>query len=100
MSIKGKPTSAPAPLLKNAAAAPFVYFDNVPVYGCFAGHLELELCARLLMPKPDGTVAADMACVAHLRCSPAAASQLIDALTKALDMLSKQQEQPIETLNS
>jgi hypothetical protein len=100
MSIKVKPPAGPAPLLKNAASAPFVYFDNVPVYGCFSGHLELELCARLLMPKPDGTVTTDLGCTAHLRCSPSAAAQLVDALTKALDMMSKQQERPSETLNS
>lgn len=77
-------------MLKNAAAAPMVYFDGVPVYGVFSGNLELELSARMLMPKPDGSVVADMACTAHLRCSPKAAVMLVDALTKALDMLSKQ----------
>jgi hypothetical protein len=82
------------PLLKNAAAAPLVFFDGVPVFGTFSGNIEIELAARMLMPKPDGSVLADMACTAHLRCSPAAAVMLIDALTKALDMLSKQQEQP------
>lgn len=92
--------SAPAPLLKNAATAPMVYFDGVPVYGCFAGNLELELSARMLMPKPDGTVIADMACTAHLRCSPGAAIALVDALTKALDMHSKQLEKPNDQLSN
>jgi hypothetical protein len=46
------------------------------------------------MPKADGSVAADMSCAAHLRCSPNAAIMLIDALTKALDMLSKHQAEP------
>lgn len=96
MSIKGKPPAGPAPLLKNAATAPIVYFDGVPVYGCFSGNLEIELAARMLMPKPDGSVVADMGCTAHLRCSPAAAAMLVDALTKALDMLSKQHERPSE----
>lgn len=98
MSIKGKPASGPAPLLKNAAAAPVVYFDNAPVFGTYCGNIEVELDARLLMPKPDGTVVAEMGCAAHLRCSPNAAVLLVDALTKALDMLSKQQEQPSEQL--
>jgi hypothetical protein len=53
MSIKGKPTAVPA-LLKNAAAAPIVYFDQVPVFGTYSGNLEVELAARLLMPKADG----------------------------------------------
>lgn len=93
MSLKGKATSpsqAPLPLLKNAGAAPLVYFDGVPVFGNYAGNIECELSARMLMPKPDGSVMTDMACTAHLRCSPGAAIQLIDALTKALDMLSQQ----------
>lgn len=102
MSTKPKPPSglAPAPLLKNAANAPFIYFDNVPVFGTYAGNLEVELAARQLLPKPDGSVVADKACTAHLRCSPQAAIQLVDALQKALDMFSKQQEQRTELLDS
>lgn len=87
MSLKGKTTSTPAPLLKNAAAAPFIMFDGVPVYGAFSGNIEIELASRVLMPKADGqSVGADMVCTAHLRCSPQAAAALIDALTKALAM--------------
>lgn len=101
MSLKTKPGSnAPAPMLKNTGAAPLVYFDSVPVYGIFSGNVEVELAARLLMPKPDGTVAADMGCTAHLRCSSQAAIMLIDALTKALDMMSKQNEKPSELLSN
>jgi hypothetical protein len=49
MSTKPAPkpsTHGAAPLLKNAAAAPFIYFDNVPVFGACAGNLEIELAAR------------------------------------------------------
>lgn len=93
MAINGKSaSSAPAPLLKNAAAAPIVYFDNVPVFGTFAGNLEIELATRLLMPKADGSVMADMTCAAHLRCSEQAAISLVEALSKALDMLAKQKK--------
>jgi len=94
MSIKGKPVSGPPPLLKNAAAAPIVYFDNAPVFGTYSGNIEVELAARVLMPKSDGMVSADMACTAHLRCSPAAALILADALTKAVEMHSKQAQAP------
>lgn len=97
MSIKGKP-AGPAPLLKNAATAPFVYFDGVPLYGTFSGNIEVELAARMLMPKADGSVIADMACTGHLRCSPQGAVMLVDALTKALDMLAKQQSEQSELL--
>lgn len=97
MSLKGKSVATPA-LLKNAGTAPIVYFDSVPVYGVFSGHVEVELGARLLTPKSDGAVAGEMSCTAHLRCSPAAALALADALTKALDMMSKQLEKPSEML--
>lgn len=96
MSLKGKSTPVAAALLKNAGTAPLVYFDNVPVYGTWGGNLEVELATRLLMPRSDGAVGVDMGCTAHLRCSPAAAMQLIDALTKALDMLSRQQSEKSE----
>jgi len=93
MSIKGKP-GTPPPLLKNAAAAPIVYFDNAPVFGTFSGNIEVELAARVLMPKPDGSVVGEMTCTAHLRCSPNAAAILIDRLTMALEMHSKQAQAP------
>ena len=101
MSLKGKPSPSPAPLLKNAAAAPFIYFDGVPVYGAFDGNIEVELASRVLMPKSDGvTVTADLICTGHLRCSPSAAAMLIDALQKAIDMHNKAQEQATIELNS
>lgn len=101
MSVKVPPQASAAPLMKNAATAPLVYFDNVPVFGVFAGNIEVELATRLLMPKPNGGVIADMGCTAHLRCSPGAAMALIDALTKALDMQkqhNQQFEKPAEML--
>lgn len=92
MGLNGKSSaSAPGPLLKNAAAAPVVYFDNVPVFGTFGGNIEIELAARLLMPKADGSVVADMTCTAHLRASPAAVAMLMDACEKALSMHARQQ---------
>lgn len=63
------------PLLKNTAAAPFVYFDGAPVYGHVNGIIEIELSARVMVPKPDGTVGVNIVCIAHLRGSPAAMTQ-------------------------
>lgn len=104
MAITGKsPATAPAPLLKNAAAAPIVYFDNVPVFGTFGGNIEIELASRLLMPKADGSVVADMSCTAHLRASPQAIAMLMDACEKALSMHARQegeQQQPEEGARS
>lgn len=86
-----KTTQSAAPLLKNASAAPFVFFDNVPLYGTFGGNVEVELAARVLMPKPGNQVAVELVCAAHLRCSPASAMMLIDALQKSLALFDRQQ---------
>lgn len=90
MSLKGKSSTAPAPLLKNASAAPFVYFDNAPLYGCFGLGIEVELTAAAIVPKSAEVVVREGVCVAHLRCSPQAAISLIDSLQKALKMYNDQ----------
>lgn len=95
MSVKQKPTAALLPLLKNAGAAPLVYFDNVPVYGNFGGNIEVELAARMLLPKPDGSVMIDMGCTGHLRCSIHAAKMLAEALNIVVAMFEKQQQHDI-----
>jgi hypothetical protein len=100
MSVKGRTTPSIPPLLKNAASAPFVYFDAVPVFGTSLGNIEVEIAARLLMPRADQTIGADMASVAHLRCSPQAALALADALTKAVEMLKQQQASQGEMLKN
>jgi hypothetical protein len=89
MSIKGTSKGASAPLLKNASAAPFVYFDNAPLYGIAGLGIEVELTANSIVPKSDGLVAREAVCVSHLRCSPQAALTLIDSLQKALEMHNK-----------
>ncbi|MCS3725499.1 hypothetical protein [Bradyrhizobium betae] len=86
MSIKGKPVTSAPPLLKNASAAPFVYFDNAPLYGIVGLGIEVELTAATIVPKADGTIAREAVCVSHLRCSPHAALALIDSLQKAIEM--------------
>lgn len=90
MSVKVRTTGAAAPLLKNASAAPFVYFDNAPLYGVAGMGIEVELTAATIVPKSDGTVTREAVCVAHLRCSPQTALGLIDSLQKALKMHSDQ----------
>ena len=86
------PKAAPGQLLKNTAAAPMIHYDGVPVFGTQKNIVEIELSARVLLPKPDGSVQADLVCVAHLRGSLAAATYLRDALDKALAMASTQGE--------
>jgi hypothetical protein len=99
MAVNQKAQASNA-LLKNMAAAPVVFFDNVPVYGTFAGNLEIELAARMLMPKADGGVSVDLACTAHLRCSVQAAMVLREALDKGIAMHMKQMERPSDLLSN
>lgn len=82
---KAKPI---APLVKNAAAAPVVFFDNAPAYGAMNGIIEAELTTRALTPRTDGSVAVEQVSVGHLRCSIQAAASLREALDRAIEMAS------------
>ena len=81
------PQTQAAPVMKNAGVAPVVYFDNAPAFGVLANVVEIELGARVILPKTDGSTAADLICVAHLRCSVQAAEALRNALNGALAMI-------------
>jgi len=85
MDMSTKPTVSP-PLLKNAAQAPFVFFDGAPAFGAVNGLVEIELAARALAPKADDTIAVDLVCVGHLRCSLNAAVNLREAIDGAIRM--------------
>jgi hypothetical protein len=103
MAVNGKSSGASAPLLKNSAAAPVIYFDSAPVHGTLAGNIEVELATRVLLPKSDGHVLAEMVCVAHLRCCPAAAQALMESLQHALAMhhnAGRTIDGDVQTLNS
>ncbi|MBI1620369.1 hypothetical protein [Aquamicrobium zhengzhouense] len=69
--------------------APVVYFDETPVFGVLNGAIQIELAAHILHPSGSG-VESRLTATAHLRCSPAAALQLYDAIRKTLEMVSKQ----------
>ena len=87
MSINPRPSNkSQPPLLKNAAAAPFVYFDLVPAFGVVNGVVELELAAQMVVPTADGNAHAETVCTVHLRGSLAAMEGLSSAIDKALDM--------------
>lgn len=92
MSIKGKPAGQQPTALKNIAAAPIIYFDSVPLLGTYAGTIEVELAARALSPRADGGAVAEALCVAHLRCTPQAATELVAALDRALKALKRVRE--------
>jgi hypothetical protein len=57
------------------------------------GAIQIELASRVLIPTPDGKVTPEFICTGHLRCSPAAAMLLREALDKALQMLQQPMQQ-------
>lgn len=87
MAVASSKPASSSPLVKNVAAAPFVYFDAAPVFGFQNGMIEVALTARALTLKADGMSGGDIVAIAHLRSSAAAAAGLRDALTKALEMM-------------
>jgi hypothetical protein len=77
--------------------APIIYFDGASCFGHHNGAIQIELAANLLMPI-GAAVRVDVVQTAHLRCSPAAALALREALDKALAMLKLGQQQPEEAI--
>jgi hypothetical protein len=77
------------------AGAPLVYFDIIGAYGTMHGAIEVELAARILVPKPDGSTEVKFLSSARLRCSAHAASNLRNALDAALKMLEQPQADPV-----
>jgi hypothetical protein len=77
--------------------APIIYFDGASCFGHHNGAIQIELAANLLMPV-GAAVRVDVVQTAHLRCSPAAALALREALDKALAMLKLGQQQPEEAI--
>jgi hypothetical protein len=97
MSLNGKRAPASPSMMKNATTAPVIYFDGIPVFGALQNIIELELSARMMQPRSDGSVQADMVCTAHLRCSHAAAQGLRDAIDKALELYAHAPQQQDKT---
>jgi hypothetical protein len=81
----------------SAERAPVIYFDGVSCFGHHNGAIQIELAANLLMPVGPG-VRVDVIQTAHIRCSPAAAIALREALDKALAMMQQGQLQPAEDI--
>jgi len=77
------------------AAAPLVFFDIVGAYGTMNGLVEIELAARILVPKSDGGTEVKFLSSARLRCSTNAATQLRNTLDAALKMLEQSQADPV-----
>ncbi|WP_152615638.1 hypothetical protein [Leisingera sp. ANG-M1] len=63
-----------------------IYFDGCTTFGNAAGTVQVELQANMLDPVPSGGVEVRSEVTARLRCSSAAARQLIEALQRAVAM--------------
>lgn len=74
------------PTFTRDAGAPFIYFDVVPTNGIFSGAIQIELASRVIIPG-DPNPKIEFLINGHLRCSPAAAMALRDAITNSLQML-------------
>jgi len=74
------------PMMKNAASAPVIFFDDAPAFGTINGAIMIELAAPVVIPQPDGSVQFEMHCVAKLRCAPAALGSLKQAIDQLLTM--------------
>jgi hypothetical protein len=94
------PVVQPATAIAGNERAPFIYFDGITAFGTQNGAIQIELAARTMVPAPDGVnIQNEFVATAHLRCSPAAAANLREALEKALEMLNQAmqgQQQPPE----
>ncbi|MBB4142730.1 hypothetical protein [Rhizobium rhizoryzae] len=74
------------PPFSRDGGAPFIYFDVVPTNGIFNGAIQIELASRIIIPgDPDPKI--EFLINGHLRCSPAAALALRDAINNSLQML-------------
>jgi hypothetical protein len=83
------------PVYVESHAAPYVYFDTAPAHGIMNGAIQIEVFARTMHPVPSaGAVDIKFVTTGHLRCSPAAARFLCDALEAALKMLEPSQQGP------
>lgn len=81
------------PIYRSRDNAPFVVFDGVVAHGVMNGAVQIELASRTLIPQSAGELVVEFVAAGHLRCSPASAVALRDALDSALKML----QQPPET---
>lgn len=95
MAAHDTPTSPAGVTISTASSerAPVIYFDGVSCFGHHNGAIQIELAANLLMPVGAG-VRVDVIQTGHIRCSPAAAAALREALDKALAMYQQGQGQP------
>lgn len=80
----------------DAGTAEFVYFDVAPTFGVMNGAIQIELASRILIPGPEAPESRFLM-TGRLRCSPAAAGNLRDAINSALEQLEQLQQGQVAT---
>lgn len=70
--------------IRDLPAAPIIFFEFCPTLGNNEGLINIMLAAGIVMPTATNATDVVPVAVAHLRCSTAAATQLRDAINKAL----------------
>lgn len=89
------PGKGQVPMFQNRDDVPIIYFDIAPAYGVMNGIVQVELGARILVPHQDDSVDIRFLSCGRLRCSPAAAVHLRNAIDAALKMLEQPQPNPV-----
>ena len=93
------PKTPKGAVLEDVESAPFIAFDIAPPYGTLSGALQIELAARVIEVLENGSTSTALRCVAHLRCTPAAAQSLLAAIDGALKLASQNQINPVAAKN-
>jgi hypothetical protein len=89
------PTDPPiAPNYEDPRTAPIIYFDMAPSFGTLAGAVQIELASRILIPTATDGVLVKFIATGRLRCSPAAARHLREAIDRSLEMIERPTTDP------
>jgi hypothetical protein len=88
------PDTSDSPPYVDVETVPLIYFDLAPAYGVMSGAIQVELASRTLSPAPNGPVEVKFITSGRLRCTPAAATHLRNALDAALKMLEQPHQSP------
>lgn len=88
---KAAPVQAASPAVKNAHAAPVIYFDDALTFGHVNGVIQVELSTNIIHFLAENKTLIDRTSAAHLRCSAASARALRQAIDQALAMVEQAQ---------
>jgi hypothetical protein len=79
-----KPPAETFTPIQDLPSAPIIYFEFCPTLGNNNGFINVMLATGVVLPTGANSTETVPVAVAHLRCTTAAATQLRDALGKAI----------------